>query len=173
MLSELQRKTVWEGWLSAEIRADYFADLSWRYQRRQGIATWLMLFTSSGAFVTFLGALNSILPKESAWLVSAGLSLFTAVLSGYSLIAQNPKRAIDSTDLHFRWNKLAIEYQDLWDNMYADDARAKLMELVEKDAEISKAGNAFPAKERMLLKWQKRVEMHHSSMLKLRPNSAE
>jgi hypothetical protein len=57
--------------------------------------------------------------------------------------------------------------------MYADDARAKLMELEEKDLDLSEAGNAFPAKERMLLKWQKRVEMHHSSMLRLRPNSAE
>jgi hypothetical protein len=51
--------------------------------------------------------------------------------------------------------------------MYADDAGAKLMELEGKDAELSKAGNTFPAKERMLLRSQKRVEMHHSSMLRL------
>lgn len=162
MLSELQRKRVWEGWLSAEIRADYFAELSGRYPRRQAVANWLTLITSSGAFVSFLGTFNSMLPQEAAWLVPAGLSLLTAALSGYSLITQNQKRAMDSADLSFRWNKLAIEFQRLWDDMYHERAQKTLADLEEKDMELSKAGMAFPVIERMLLKWQNHVEMHHS-----------
>ncbi len=44
MLSELQQRRVWEGWLSAEIRANYFADLSSGYHQpprsRPSSSTW-------------------------------------------------------------------------------------------------------------------------------------
>ena len=49
MLSELQQKRVWDGWLSAENRANYFADLSRGYHRKQRLVTWAMLVLSSGA----------------------------------------------------------------------------------------------------------------------------
>jgi len=49
MLSEPQQKRVWDGWLSAENRANYFADLSRGYHRKQRLVTWAMLVLSSGA----------------------------------------------------------------------------------------------------------------------------
>jgi hypothetical protein len=54
MLSELQQRSVWENWLSAEIRANYFAESCLIYQRRQRVVTWLTLAASSGAFATLI-----------------------------------------------------------------------------------------------------------------------
>jgi hypothetical protein len=156
MLNELQQKRVWEGWLSAEIRANYFADLSRRYHYRQRLATWSTLFLSSGAAVAFVAGL----PREYAW-VAPILSLLTAAVSAYSLVMQNQKSAMDSADLYFRWNKLAGEYERLWESMYSEDALAQLSALEERAAELSKVATAFPVKRKQLLKWQQHVEMHH------------
>jgi hypothetical protein len=158
MLSELQRKRVWEGWLSAEIRANYFADLSARYHRHQRYGTWCVLFSSSGVLATFV----TKLPQEFTWAAPA-LALMTAGLSLYSLVAQNQKSAIDSADLHFRWNKLASEYEHLWDNMYAEDAGPQLTKLDERGMELSKVATAFPFSEKRILKWQDHVEKHHAA----------
>jgi hypothetical protein len=53
-LSEAQIKRVWEGMLGSEDRANYFADLVWRYNPEQKLLTWATLFFSSGALVTIL-----------------------------------------------------------------------------------------------------------------------
>jgi uncharacterized protein YndB with AHSA1/START domain len=47
MLSDLQRQRVWEAWLSAEIRANYFAELSGYYHRLQRALTWLTLLLAA------------------------------------------------------------------------------------------------------------------------------
>jgi hypothetical protein len=57
MLSELQQNRVWEGWFSAEVRANYFADLAGAYHQRQSWATWAAVFSSSGAVIAFLANL--------------------------------------------------------------------------------------------------------------------
>jgi hypothetical protein len=49
MLSAAEQRNVWEGWLGAETRANYFADLSGRYLRLQRLITWATLLASSGA----------------------------------------------------------------------------------------------------------------------------
>jgi len=68
---------------------------------------------------------------------------------------------MECSDLHFRWNRLASEYEGLWDNLYADDAELKLKMLTEKTAELSKSSTVFPYRERVMLKWQNHVEKHH------------
>ncbi len=158
MLSELQQKRVWEGWLSAEIRANYFADLSRKYHRNQRIVTWAIMFLSSGAAVMFV----SVLRDQYPWAAPV-LSMLTAVLSAYSLVGHNQKNAIDGADLHFQWNKLASEYELLWDNMYAEDALVKLTALDERGMELSKAATPFPVINRRLLRWQEHVERHHAT----------
>ena len=157
MLSDVQQRKIWEGWLSAEIRANYFADLSGRYHRQQRRVTWAIMVLSSGAAGAFIGAI----PPQYAWAAPV-LSLLTAVVSGYSLAVQNHKSAMDSADLNFRWNRLASEYERLWGDMYAEDALAKLTALDEKGMELSKVAAAFPVIEKRLLKWQEHVERHHA-----------
>ena len=159
MLTDVQQKRVWEGMLSAEIRANYFADLSNGYHRRQRIATWLTLFFSSGAFASFV---FKELPPGLEW-VRPLLALLTAALSAYSLVAQNQKLAVDSVDLHARWNKLAREYENLWDEMYASDALERLQKLEEGGVELSKSGASFGYDKKAMLKWQLHVERHRTA----------
>ena len=164
MLSEQQRRRVWEDWLSSEIRSNYFADLAYRYFRRQRIVTWVAVFSSSAAFFALVSASELISP----W-ITKGLALITAALSAYALVMQYQKTAIETAELHARWNKLASEYEQLWDNLYNDDAPQILSDLVAKEGELSKIATAFPARKDLLEKWQTHVEQHHSSQ---RPVSA-
>jgi hypothetical protein len=154
-MSEPLRKRVWDEWLSAEIRANYFAELAGIYHHRQRLSTWLTLFTSSGAAGTFLARL----PEAYAW-VPPLLAVVTAGLSLYSVVAQNHQRAGDCADLHFRWNRLAMAYRALWDNMEAPDVAAQFGRLDDEAAAVSKAGNGFPASTRRLRKWQRHVVRH-------------
>jgi hypothetical protein len=160
MLSELQQKRVWEGWFSAEVRANYFADLAGAYHQRQRWATWAAVFSSSGAVIAFLANL----PPAWAW-VAPAFALVTAGLSGYSLVAHYQEHAVASSDLHFRWNRLASDYEALWDEMYASDAPARLAALVERGAELSKSATVAGLlyQERRMLKWQELVERHHAA----------
>jgi hypothetical protein len=137
MLSELKQKDVWEGWVSSETRANYFADMAWRfYQRTQKVLTWVLLLCSSGAAVTVV---RDWLPPRMDW-VKAVLVLLTAGFSLLSLLQQNQKCSTDCSDLYFRWERLANEYKALWADMYSDDAASRLAVLEAKAADISKSG---------------------------------
>lgn len=156
-LTEPQQTQVWEQWLAAEMRANYFADLCGWYHRQQKLATWATLLLSSGAAAAFVTRLADVLP---AW-VAPALALLAAGVSLYSLVAQNLKAALDCSDLHFRWNKLAREYEDLWNSLWAEDAAARLARLNDKRAELSKTGTAFRYSERRMRKWYDVVVQHH------------
>jgi hypothetical protein len=152
MLSKFQQTQLWEGWLGAETRANYFADLCACFQHRQNVLTWITLLASSGAVVTFLsGAPN--------W-YKATLALVVAGISIYSIVQQNLRKIGECSDLHFRWNSLALKYQELWNNIYAEDAEGRLRGLLEKGAEISKSGLNLPNNEKMMLKWEEHVLRH-------------
>ena len=158
MLSDFQQKMVWEGWLSAEIRAGYFAALVERFQQRQ---KWLVvggLLLSSGATVALL---TSVFPPALNW-VKPLLTFLAASLSLWSLVARNERRATECADLHFRWNTLAQEYESLWADMYAEDAAAILDHLRKEGAGISKSNTALPAYRDLLEQVQDNVVMHHS-----------
>lgn len=161
MLTALQQKRVWEGMLAAEIRANYFGDLSGRYRLFQRLATGLTFFFSSGAFATFAVKDG---PEALVWLRPL-LTLLTAAVSAYSFVAQNQERTMNSVDLHSRWNKLAKEYETLWDDMYADDAFDQLQRLDDRATELSKSGAAFPYYEKKMLRWQRHVEEHHAASI--------
>lgn len=157
MLSEAQIKRLWEGMLAAEIRANYFAELSEVYSRTQRNATWGTLFLSSGASATFL---IRDLPNELSFLRPV-LTLGAAALSLYSVVRQNQKHSVDSADLHMRWNKLAHDYQKLWENVYQEDALEILDKLDDRAVELSKAGTVFPNEPDRMLKWEEHVVSHH------------
>lgn len=157
MLTPAQQRAVWEGWLGAEIRAYYFADLGYRYQHQQTIVTWVLLVCATGAF----GALvTDWLPVQLAW-VRAVLACATAALSVWSAIARNWPKVSACADLHFRWNTLATKYEALWDHWYEADADTTLQQIKQVEAEISKASTAFPNDAARMGKWQDLVEAHH------------
>ncbi|MBI3680717.1 MAG: hypothetical protein HY235_10000 [Acidobacteria bacterium] len=59
----------------------------------------------------------------------------------YSLVAQNQKNAVESADLHSRWNRLSREFEELWENMYDESAQERLRQLEGKAEELSKGRN--------------------------------
>jgi hypothetical protein len=152
-LSELQQKDVWEGWIGAEIRAHYFAEMCERLSRHQRWITWGTLAASSGAAAAVLSGLP-------AWL-RLGLSLGTAGLSLWSLVANNSRAATDCADLNLRWNRLAIDYKALWGDMYSDDAPKRLADLLQRAAELSKVCSALPNHTESMRKWQRYVVEQH------------
>jgi hypothetical protein len=157
MLSELQQKDVWEGWLGGEIRANYFADMCGHYRSQQKALTWMTLIFSSGAAATFI---TDWLPANLQW-VKPVLALLTAAISLFALLQQNQNRVSECADLHFRWSRLANEYKALWDQMYSPEALNKLRELEGKVAELSKSSTAIPNKVRTMIKWQDYVQRQH------------
>ena len=146
--------------LGEEIRAYYFADLSGRYARKQRLSTWCTLLSSSGAAASVLANL----PEEWGWTRSA-LTILTAAISLYSIVMQNQKFAVDSSDLHARWNRLANDYQRLWNDMYSETAPGTLDALIVREEDLSKAGTAFPNKTKLMSRWEDYVIEHHAREL--------
>lgn len=132
MLSDYQQEHVWTGWLAAEIRAAYFADLVQRFQSVQKFLVVLSLLLSSGATITLL---TTIVPPQLGW-VKPLLTLLAAAVSLWSLVAKYERSATECADLHFRWNKVGMAYENLWGNMYADEASEILNQLRQEDASI-------------------------------------
>jgi hypothetical protein len=157
-LTDFETKTLWDLWLSAQIREGYFALLSRRYQVYQKWLTVGTLFFSSGALLTVLT--TKIPAAYSVWLIPIFTTL-TAIMSAVSLVARNERNAIDCQDLHKRWLTLANDYQKLWNNVYADDASEKLEALQEREAELSRSSAAMPQVTSLLVKVQDNVVMHH------------
>jgi hypothetical protein len=135
----------------------YFADLSGRYARNQRLATWATLAFSSGAVAAFIATSPDYLRIT--------LAAITAGISAYSIVMQSQK-AVDSSDLHARWNRLASDYLRLWDDMYSEDALTGLDGLLRRDEELSKAGMSFPNRTRLMEKWEAYVIAHNSGAMK-------
>jgi hypothetical protein len=152
MLSEFQQDELWRNWIAAEIRSDYFSDMGTRYARLHSWLTWLTLFFSAGTFTVVVGNL----PTDYGWLKPT-LALIATALSLLSVVMQNPKKSADCADLHLRWNRLAAEYQALWNNVYTDDAESKFASLLEREAELSKASMGIPNKPKIVEKWEQHV----------------
>ncbi len=155
-LSELERKRVWEGWLACEMRGCYFAELVQYYQNLQRGLTWLALISSSGASV----AIASHWAMEWPKLV---LALITTLLSLALLVLRNEERALKCSDLHLEWNRLANHYRALWDDMYSDQAAARLAELSDRVLELGKSSAIIPYKEKRMRKCQRYVERQHAT----------
>lgn len=158
MLSELQQKRIWEGWLGAEIRAHYFGDLVSRYQSWQHWLTVSTLVFSSAAFAAILN--DTWLPQQMLWLRPAA-ALAAAVASFVALVFKNEQKALECSDLYAGWSQLALDYQQLWDGMYLDDASQRLASLDKRGQDLSRAGLNLPERRRLMLKWQDYVEEQH------------
>ena len=156
-LSELQQKTLWEEWLGAEIRANYFAELCRHYQQIQRVITCATLVASSGAAVTWFATL----PPQWNWLRPT-LLLVTAGLSLWGFVVNYNKHVTDRSDLHFRWNTLSHAYEALWGDMYSSRAPERLAELRQRGAELSKTGAPYPNKKSRMIKWTRYVIDRHA-----------
>ena len=82
-------------------------------------------------------------------------------MSAVSLVAKNERSSIDCADLHSRWANLAVDYEALWSDVYAESAPEQLSVLKRREIEISKSSTSMPEDETLLVKCQDNVVMHH------------
>ena len=153
-LSDTQIDRLWKDMLGAEVRALYFAELVGRLNQRQRRLTMTGLAASSGAVVSFVLEFPGLTPVRTA------LPLIAAAANLVLLVQQYQRSAVDAADLHFRWQKLAKDYEKLWENVYADDAGEQLESLTGRATDISRAGNGFPYEPKVMLRWEQHVIQH-------------
>ncbi len=155
MLNEHQITVVWENMLAAESRALYFADLASRDTRCKQFITGASFFLSSGAAA-------AVVSKAPAW-IPIMLALFSAVANAYSMAVGLDRRIATMVKLHAVWNRIAKDYDRLWNHTYDDDAEAQFLAITQREIEPSElAATDAPNDQKLLGKWQEYVfSMYH------------
>ncbi len=150
MLSETQRNLVWTKQYEAEVRSLYFADLASSYTAKKQRIVGLSFFLSSGAAASLWAQISPY--------VALGMSLAVAILAGYSMAVNLDKVALKMAELHASWNRLADDYERLWEHWYEDTAEDILEALKQRGREISEQGTTdAPYKPDVMKKWQEEV----------------
>ena len=151
MLNDFQRKQVWEGMLSAETRALYFADLARQYTTRKQWISGLSFFLSSAVAVS----LFTRVPQVNALTIGA---FIVGVLNAYSIAVGLDRKIGTMVKLHSTWQAIATEYNHLWNHLEDADAENRLDAIVEQERGPSElASTEAPNKEKLMAKWQARV----------------
>jgi hypothetical protein len=155
MLSEFQINRVWENMLAAETRSLYFGDLASRYTRRKQWITGLSFFLSSGAAAALIG-------KAPAW-VAIVLSTIVALISAYSMAVSLERKISTMAKLHSAWNRIAQEYDRLWNHTGDPDAESRLESIIQLEREPSELATIdAPNDQKLLGLWQDRVfDLYH------------
>jgi hypothetical protein len=155
VLTEFQINRVWENMLAAETRSLYFGDLACRFTRYKQWITGLSFFLSSGAAA-------SLIAKAPEW-VPLILALIVAGATAYSMAVSLDRKVGTMVKLHSSWNRIAKEYERLWNHAYAEDAEKQLDIIIQSEKEPSElAATDAPNDQKLLGKWQDRVfAMYH------------
>ncbi|MHB8410350.1 MAG: hypothetical protein ACYDDI_00210 [Candidatus Acidiferrales bacterium] len=154
MLNDLQIKRVWENMLAAEALSLYFGDLASRYTMRKQWITGVSFFLSSGAAAT-------IIAKAPSW-VPLTLALIVAAVTAYSMAVNLDGKIGTMVKLHSTWNRIKIDYEQLWNHAYAEDAEDRLDGIIQLEEEPSElATTDAPNDQKLLKKWQDRVFVLH------------
>jgi hypothetical protein len=149
MLTDAQIEDVWSRKLDAETRALYFGDLANRYSQRKQAITFLTFFLSSGAAATLVG-------KAPAW-IPLVLSVIVALLTAYSVAVGLERLVRTVAKLHYSWNRIATEYDRLWNHTYETDAESVYDDLLRESDLSELATTDAPNDQQLLGKWQDRV----------------
>jgi hypothetical protein len=114
LLNDGQIGRVWEKMLEAETRSLYFADLANRFTREKQWITGASFFLASGAAATVIG-------KAPTW-VPIFLSVLSALGNAYSMAVGLDRKISTLAKLHAAWNRIASDYDRLWNHTYEDSA---------------------------------------------------
>jgi len=155
MLTDFQRTQVWENMLAAETRSLYFGDLASRYTRQKQWITGLSFFFSSSAAASLIGKAPEFVPIV--------LSLAVAGMTAYSIAVGLDRRIATMAKLHSAWDRIAQEYNRLWNHTTGDDAENRFEQILEMSREPSDlATTDAPNDQKLLGQWQDRVfAMYH------------
>jgi hypothetical protein len=150
MLTEFQLNRVWENMLAAETRSLYFGDLASRYTRQKQWITGLSFILSSGAAATVIA--------KSPPYVPVLLALAVSVATAYSIALNLDGKIATMVKLHSSWNRIAAEYDRLWNHAQDPDAEFQLSRIIESEREPSElATTEAPNNQKLLGEWQDRV----------------
>jgi len=152
-LNLAEQKRVWDGLYTSEVRNNFYAFLSLRYQRRQVRITWLTLLLSGGAAATFVTTKIA----QPYPLVPPILSIVTAAISAYSLVAKNEKKGIDSSRLSQKYAQVALSYEVMFGRMHLTTSE-ELQKLDEKKTELGEAGHSLDYSKRLMSKAERHVK---------------
>jgi hypothetical protein len=155
MLTPNQIDRVWESMISAEVRSQYFAELTTRYTRIKQVLGAIIFFCSSGAAVS-VGA------KFPDYL-ALGFSVVGAAIAAYTISFGLDKLVATLARLHYSWNELSSAYERLWNHWYDDDAERTFEDLQRRAREASELGTEVPYRESLVGKWEERVYARYSA----------
>lgn len=151
MLNEHQTNSVWQGLISAETRALYFADLAHTYTVRKQWISGLSFFLSSAVAVSLLAKVSNV----DALMVAA---FGVGIMNAYSIAVGLDRKIATMVKLHSSWRDIATDYGELWGHPDDNDTQHKLNDIVKREREPSElAATDAPNKERLMAKWMDRV----------------
>jgi hypothetical protein len=117
--------------------------------------TWFILLASSGATASLLYDV-----PPSWWLIRPVLAVTSAGLSLWLLVSNYTRNATEFSALYIRWNRLALDYEALWANMYIPDAQDRLAELRQRAADISERTPSLPFDRKLIVESQQYTLRH-------------
>jgi hypothetical protein len=146
-LTESEARRVWEKMIEAEVRSLYFAELASRYTRHKQWIGGMSLFFSSAAAATFATGIDPRVPTVAATVVAAG--------TAYSLAVGLDRKVLTMAKLHGQWNRIAHDYEHLWNHWYEDDAEDNFADILRRSRDVSEVGTTeAPYDEKLIEKWQ-------------------
>ena len=154
MLTKSQTDDVWRKTVEAKVRSLYFGELATIYLRQKQWIVAISFVLASGSAVAAFG---EILPL---WTLGFP-GLIVAALTGYSIGFGLDEKVSAIAKLHSSWNRLADDYERLWNHWKEPGAEKALAELRRQARELSEAGLKAPYKPARMKRWAKHV---HSSL---------
>ena len=114
----------------------------------------MSFFLSSGAAATLIG-------KSPTW-VPVVLATFTAIITAYAMAGNLDGRIATMAKLHSSWNRLAGDYDRLWNHAYDDDSEETLEDIIARETDASElAVTNAPNNKKLLEQWQQHVFESH------------
>ena len=150
MLTKAQTDDVWQKMVEAEVRSLYFGELASHYIWQKQCITVASFVLASGTAVVAFG---KILPL---WTLGFP-GLIVAVLTGYSIGFGLDEKVSAIAKLHSSWNRLADDYERLWNHWKEPGAEKALAELRRQARELSEAGLKAPYKPNRMKHWANHV----------------
>jgi hypothetical protein len=155
-LTARQIKSVWERRLEAEVCSLYYGDLARCKSKVQQILTGCSFFFASGTAATIVTKFPPFVP--------IALSTLVAMSTAYMMLVRLDSKIRTMAKLHYGCNQLAIDYEQLWNHHWYDDAEEQLDLLRRRDAYLSElATNDTLNNQTKLEYWQNRVRTQYAT----------